>query len=73
MKRSIDDPDLTVDDLMDTYPATVAVFLRHGMLCVGCAISPFHNVAEACAEYSLDEDSFRKELFQEVVSEESSR
>ena len=58
----IDDPDLPLADLMTEWPQTIHVFVRHKMLCVGCLISPFHTVAEACAEYHLDEEAFLAEL-----------
>ena len=58
----LDDPDLQLHALMDLWPATIAVFLGHGMLCVGCAITPFHTVADACRAYGLDEAIFRREL-----------
>jgi len=34
------------------------------MLCVGCLVSPFHTVMDACAEYGLDEEDFLTELMQ---------
>lgn len=58
----LDDPDLPLADLMTRWPETIPVFLRHKMLCVGCLISPFHTIVDACAEYSLDETDFLAEL-----------
>jgi len=60
----LDDPDLPLADLMTTWPQTVAVFVRHRMLCAGCLVSPFHTVTDACTEYHLDEDTFLSELRQ---------
>jgi hybrid cluster-associated redox disulfide protein len=60
----IDDPDLPLADLMTEWPQTIPVFLRHGMLCVGCLVSPIHTVTDACAAYDLDEDHFVGELRQ---------
>lgn len=60
-KRSLD-LDLSVDHLMRKWPDTVGVFLRRRMLCVGCPIGPFHTVADACREHSIDEEEFRQEL-----------
>lgn len=57
-----DDPDLPLSELMTHWPSTVSVFLRHGMLCVGCLIAPFHTITDACDEYHLDEDAFIAEL-----------
>ena len=59
---SIDDPELTLRELFEWWPDTVAVFMRHRMVCVGCYITPFHTVADACQEYRLDEAAFRTEL-----------
>ncbi|MFY0646137.1 DUF1858 domain-containing protein [Sulfitobacter geojensis] len=58
----MDDPDLPLADLIRYWPDTVPVFLRHKMLCVGCLISPFHTLVDACAEYGLDEREFLAEL-----------
>lgn len=56
------DPDLLLDDLMKTWPETIPVFFRHKMLCVGCLITPFHTVQDACTEYGLNIDAFYQEL-----------
>jgi len=61
-RMKFDNPDLTLKDLMDLWPQTVAVFMRHRMLCVGCLINPFHAVMDACDEYHLDYDIFVEEL-----------
>ncbi|MEH6507773.1 MAG: DUF1858 domain-containing protein [Sulfitobacter litoralis] len=58
----LDDPDLPLAELMTHWPGTIPVFLRHKMLCVGCLISPFHTIVDACAEYELDESDFLAEL-----------
>lgn len=58
----LDDPSMTLDTLMSLWPETIAVFLRHKMLCVGCLVNPFHTVIDACFEYDLDERTFRAEL-----------
>lgn len=56
------DPDLPLEDLMAEWPQTISVFLRHKMLCVGCMVSPFHTVTDACREYHLNEEAFMCEL-----------
>ena len=58
----IDDPDMPLADLMTEWPQTIPVFVRHKMLCVGCLVSPFHTLSEACNEYRLDEQAFLAEL-----------
>ncbi|WP_299774442.1 DUF1858 domain-containing protein [uncultured Tateyamaria sp.] len=58
----IDDPDLPLADIMTHWPQTIAVFTKYKMLCVGCLVSPFHTLIDACAEYHLEEDAFMAEL-----------
>lgn len=59
--RSID-PDMTMDEIMRRWPATIRVLIRHGMLCIGCPIGMFHTVADACAAHEIDEEPFSREL-----------
>lgn len=68
----LNDPDLSLEDLMRLWPQTGQVFVRHRMICVGCLIAPFHTVADACAEYDLDQDAFLNEL-QAAVDEKTAR
>jgi len=56
------DPDLPLDELLNDWPETKRVFFRHDMLCVGCLVTPFHTVTDACKEYGLNVDSFYSEL-----------
>lgn len=63
---NLDDPDLALDQLMTFWPETIHVFLRHRMLCIGCMVSPFHTIVDACIEYGLDEQLFRAELYQAI-------
>ncbi len=63
----LDDPDLPLSVLFDLWPATAQVFLSRRMLCFGCPITPFHSVIDACAEYGLDEITFRAALLAAVA------
>ena len=47
-----------VGDVMTGRPATIRVFLDFRMGCVGCPISAFHTVNEACKEHGVDRDEF---------------
>ena len=51
-----------VDEVMSAFPATIAVFLRRGMSCVGCLMGTFHTVADAADEYAIDRDELLHEL-----------
>lgn len=59
---SLDDPELTLAEIMQRWPQAIAVFLDRKMLCVGCEVSPFHTIRDACLEYDLDEEEFTAAL-----------
>jgi hybrid cluster-associated redox disulfide protein len=48
------DFDMTVDEVMRRWPATIRVFLGFGMHCVGCPIAGFHSIADACREHRAE-------------------
>ena len=62
MKPLSIDPEMTVDEIMRRWPATIRVFIRHRMLCIGCPIGIFHTVSDACGAHGLDEEAFSREL-----------
>jgi hybrid cluster-associated redox disulfide protein len=47
-----------VGEVMTARPATIRVFLDFRMGCVGCPISAFHTVDNACNEHGVDRDEF---------------
>ena len=53
---------MTVDEIMRRWPATIQVFIRNRMLCIGCPIGTFHTVKDACQAHQLDEESFSREV-----------
>jgi len=47
-----------VGEVMSARPATIRVFLDFRMGCVGCPISAFHTVDDACKEHGVDRNKF---------------
>ncbi|WP_415157209.1 DUF1858 domain-containing protein [Maritalea sp.] len=62
MPKSTIEPNLSLDEIMQRWPNSIAVFLKHKMICVGCPISGFHTIKDACREYQLDQNTFLVEL-----------
>lgn len=62
MPSSIHDPELSLADIMRTWPRTVGVFLGYRMLCVGCVVARFHTVADASRAHGIDEAELRAAL-----------
>ncbi len=58
--------DMTVEEILNQWPGTVPVFMRHRMACVGCDLAGFETLAEAVSIYGLDLAIFLDELHQAV-------
>ena len=54
--------DMTVDEVMRRWPATIRVFLDFRMNCVGCPIAGFHTVEDACREHGAAPGDFLSAL-----------
>ena len=51
--RNSDIVDLSVAEIMSTWPSTIRTFLDYRMHCVGCPIAPFHTLPDAAEEHGL--------------------
>jgi hybrid cluster-associated redox disulfide protein len=58
MKKNMPNPDMTVDQVMNRWPASIRVFMNFKLGCVGCPIATFHSVEEASREHNIDGDAF---------------
>ena len=59
---------LTTAEVMQRWPATVPVFIRYCLACVGCPFAPFETLAEIPAIYGLPLDDFIRDLQQAIDS-----
>lgn len=60
-----------VDDVMRQHPRTIRVFLDFKMSCVGCPITSFHTIGEACTAHSIDSAKLLDALHDALALEES--
>jgi hybrid cluster-associated redox disulfide protein len=58
MKKNMPTLDMTVDQVMSRWPASIRVFMDFRMGCVGCPIAMFHSVDEASREHAIDGSAF---------------
>jgi len=62
MKKAAPTLDMTVDQVMTRWPASIRVFMDFKMSCVGCPIATFHSVDEASREHAIDPAAFLSAL-----------
>jgi hybrid cluster-associated redox disulfide protein len=54
--------DMPIGEVVQTYPQTIEVFLKHGLMCFGCAIARFENIEQGAAAHGIDADTLVKDL-----------
>jgi hybrid cluster-associated redox disulfide protein len=66
--RNVITEDMTVEEIIEQYPATSRVFLRRRMHCVGCPIAKFETISDACLIYREPIDEMLAALNAEATS-----
>jgi hybrid cluster-associated redox disulfide protein len=51
-----------VNDLLQEHPNCARPFLNNKMLCVGCPVARFHDIAYACEKHGVDLTTFVAQL-----------
>jgi hybrid cluster-associated redox disulfide protein len=58
---------MPIGDVVQKYPQTVEVFLRHGLMCFGCAIARFENVEQGAMAHGINVETLIQDLNAAVV------
>jgi hybrid cluster-associated redox disulfide protein len=53
---------MPIGDVVQNYPQTIEVFLKHGLMCFGCAIARFENVEQGAMAHGINVDTLIKDL-----------
>ena len=53
---------MTIGETVEKYPASVDVFNRYGMGCIGCPATQFENIEQGATIHGIDVDKLVAEL-----------
>ena len=54
--------DMSIGEVVEEYPATIQVFLQHGLMCFGCAIARFESLEQGALAHGIDVDALLQDL-----------
>jgi len=54
--------EMPIGEVVQNYPQTVEVFLKHGLMCFGCAIARFENIEQGAMAHGINVDLLVKDL-----------
>lgn len=58
--------DMTIGQVVQKYPDTVEVFLRHGLFCLGCAAANFEDIEQGAVAHGIDVEALMTDLNEAV-------
>jgi hybrid cluster-associated redox disulfide protein len=61
--------EMSIGKAVQEYPATVDVFLRHGLMCFGCALARFENIEQGALAHGMDLEALLEDLNAAVPQE----
>jgi len=53
---------MPIGEVVQKYPASIGVFLRHGLMCFGCAIARFENLEQGALAHGIDVEALVQDL-----------
>jgi hybrid cluster-associated redox disulfide protein len=59
--------EMSIGEVVQKYPQTIEVFLRHGLMCFGCAIARFENIEQGAVAHGIAVEPLMKDLNAAVV------
>lgn len=54
--------EMPIGDVVQNYPETIEVFLKHGLMCFGCAIARYENVEQGAMAHGISVDALIQDL-----------
>lgn len=54
--------EMSIGEVVQKYPQTIPVFLRHGLMCVGCAVARYENIEQGARAHGIDVEALIKGL-----------
>ena len=54
--------EMPIGDVVRSHPETVAIFMQHGLHCIGCAVAAFESIEEGAVAHGIDIDALIKDL-----------
>lgn len=69
MAAAMPTQEMTVAEVLETWPETVKVFQDLKTACVGCVMAPFDTLADVARIYELELETVMEALRQAILSE----
>lgn len=52
--------DMSFSEVLEEYPETVSIMLKHGLHCIGCHVAAFETIEQGCMAHGMSEEDVKK-------------
>ncbi|MDD4601569.1 hypothetical protein SDC9_06226 [bioreactor metagenome] len=59
--------DMSIIEIVQKFPQTADIFLKHGMGCLGCAAARFENIEQGASAHGIDVTALINDLNKAVA------
>ena len=63
-------PQIIMADLLNIWPETLPVLIKHRMNCMGCSMAPFDTLAEALNSHHVAPEPFMDDLDRAISNQQ---
>jgi hybrid cluster-associated redox disulfide protein len=53
---------MSITEVVEKYPESAEVFIRHGMHCFGCMAARFENIEQGALAHGIDADKLIEDI-----------
>ncbi|GFO96598.1 hypothetical protein ig2599ANME_0787 [groundwater metagenome] len=54
--------DNTIEEVVNKYPETMMIFMKHGLHCVGCHVAAFESIEQGALTHGINVDALVNDL-----------
>jgi len=54
--------DMNFSEVLEKYPNTASIMMKHGLHCIGCHIAAFESIEQGCLGHGMKEEDMKKML-----------
>ncbi len=54
--------DMTIEEVIRSFPDTVSAFESYGLRCMGCCVSSYENISDGALSHGVDLNGLLEEL-----------
>lgn len=52
--------EMSFSQVLEKYPETASIMMKHGLHCIGCHVAAFETIGQGCMAHGMKEEDMKK-------------